>query len=106
MYVWRKIEMRSCNHRCYGKSISISYSACVFIALGIQRAIWILRIVIFGVSRCTMFFHILSQKARFFKKVSEHKMCAVIFSTLTFETYLILRRTEQEMIKKCTFVIV
>jgi len=33
------------------------------------------------------------------RKFSEHKMCILIFSTTLFETFLILRRTERDMIK-------
>jgi hypothetical protein len=32
-------EARSCNHCCCAKTISITYSECVFVALGIQHAI-------------------------------------------------------------------
>jgi hypothetical protein len=35
MYVKRNIEAHSCNHACSGKAISITYSECVFVALGI-----------------------------------------------------------------------
>jgi len=38
MYVQRNIEARSCNHCCSGKAMSITYSECVFVALGIQYA--------------------------------------------------------------------
>ena len=38
MYVKLDIEARSCNHCCTGKAIIITYSECVFIALGIQHA--------------------------------------------------------------------
>jgi hypothetical protein len=39
------------------------------------------------------------KKARFFFKVTEYKMCVLIFSTNLSETLLTLRRTEREMIK-------
>jgi hypothetical protein len=38
MYVYRNIEHRSCNHCHNEKNRSITYSACVFAALVIQRA--------------------------------------------------------------------
>jgi hypothetical protein len=34
--IYGNIEARSCNHRYSGKAISITYSECVFVALGIQ----------------------------------------------------------------------
>jgi hypothetical protein len=38
MYVKCNIKARSCNYCCNGKAISIIYSECVFVALGIQHA--------------------------------------------------------------------
>jgi len=35
MYVQRSAESRSCNLQCNGKVITITYSGCVFVALGI-----------------------------------------------------------------------
>ena len=33
------------------------------------------------------------------KKVTEHKMCVLVSSTILSETFLILRRTERDMIR-------
>ena len=38
MYVKSSIEARSCNRCCRGQAVSITYSDCVSIALGIQLA--------------------------------------------------------------------
>jgi hypothetical protein len=35
VYVQRNSEARSCNHSCSGKAIIVTYSECVFVALGI-----------------------------------------------------------------------
>jgi hypothetical protein len=38
MFVCHTVEARWCNHCCSGKTISITYFHCVFIALGSQNA--------------------------------------------------------------------
>jgi len=38
MFVERNMEAHLCNHCCGGKAISITYSECVSVALGIQHA--------------------------------------------------------------------
>jgi hypothetical protein len=45
MNVERNIEARSCDHCCSGKAISITYSECASIALIIQRAMRMRRII-------------------------------------------------------------
>ena len=47
----------------------------------------------------TIFFHIISQIARFSKeKVTLHKMCVMIFPATLSEKFLILRRNERDII--------
>ena len=58
------IETRSCNHCCSGKAISITYSECVFVALGIQHAMRLHNIVIYDLPGATEFSHIMSYTAR------------------------------------------
>ena len=55
--------------------------------------------VVFDLSGCTVFFHIVSYTARFSgKKVIEHIINVLIFSTTLSETFPILRRIERDMI--------
>ena len=42
---------------------------CVFVALSIQHAMRMRHIVVYGLPRSTTFFHIISQMARFSKKI-------------------------------------
>jgi hypothetical protein len=68
---------------------------CLFarVALLIQHATR-RHFAICGFSGLTMFFELISQKARSSggKKVAEYKMCILIFCIILFETFLILRR--------------
>jgi len=68
------------NH-CGNEKKIIAYSEGVFVGLGIQHAMRMRHIVTCGLSGYIIFFQIILQKARFFKKVTEHKMCVLIFST-------------------------
>ena len=81
------IRARSCHHCCSGKSISITYYECVFVALGIQHAMR-MRLVILPSVACPalQYFSTLSHKRQRFreKKVIEHKRCVLIFSTTFF----------------------
>jgi hypothetical protein len=59
MYVGRHTEARSCNHSCSRRAISITYSECVFVALGIQHAMRICRIVMWPIRLHNIFLHCL-----------------------------------------------
>ena len=59
MYIKRNIEARLCNHYCSGKTVSIRYSECVFVALGTHHAMRMRHIAICGQPRSTIFFHII-----------------------------------------------
>jgi cytochrome c oxidase assembly protein Cox11 len=89
MYVQRNIEARSRNHRCRGKAISITYSECVCVCVCVcslsypaYKANVPYYIVICDLSGSYHIFPTLSHKRRDLrKKVTEHKMCVLTFST-------------------------
>jgi hypothetical protein len=81
-----------------GKTI-ITYSKCVFVALGIQYVVRTRRIVLFVTCRSVSYFSLLSHsRCDFQKKVIERKMCDVNFYTGMSKTFLILRRIQQDIV--------
>jgi len=72
------------------------------LALGIQHERRRRHIVTCGLPRPAVFFHIISYRYDFRRiKFTEHEKCVLIFSTNLFETFLIQRITELDMIKMC-----
>jgi hypothetical protein len=97
MYLLRNIEARTCNHFCSGKVISITYSGCVFLSLGIHHAICAISVTCQVIK--TFSPHYLIKGTNFEKKsIVEHKMCVVIFSKTCLKTILFLRKIERRMI--------
>ena len=67
MQVNRNIEARSCNHCCSRKGISIIYSECVFLDLGIQHVMRTRHIVICDLPGSNIFIYIALLTARFWE---------------------------------------
>lgn len=59
----RNNQAQSCNHCYSGRTIRITYSDCISVALGIEEAILKRHVVFCGVSGCTVFLLIMAHTA-------------------------------------------
>ena len=80
LYVYSNVELCSCNHCCSGKAINITYSEYVFVALSIQHALHMRRIVICCLPGSALFSTLFHKRHEFRKKktVVEHKIYVFI----------------------------
>jgi hypothetical protein len=110
----RNIEVNSLNHFCCRKSLSITYAECVYVTLVIQHAKRVHTITLSSLACLAIpYFSTLSHKRHNFrvKKLLNIKR-VLIFCTNLSETFLILRRTEWDIINvrrsscKLSFILV
>jgi hypothetical protein len=66
----RNIVVCSCNHCCIGEAISVTYSEFVSVALGIQYAMRMRHIVVFGLFGCTIFFSYYLINGKIFERMT------------------------------------
>ena len=72
----------------------------MFVDLGIHHEIRMRHTFICGLPHSTIIFSTFSHKRYDFReKVTEHKMCDLIFSTTLYETFLILGNIERDKMK-------
>jgi hypothetical protein len=78
------IEACSHSHCCHWKTVSITYSECVFVALGILHKMCMRHIVTCGSCPALQYFSTLPDKWLDFqgKKVTKHNMCVLSFPTM------------------------
>jgi len=79
--------------------MSVTQPACVSVALGIQRAMRMRHIIICGLLRSAILFHIISLTAPFFLKKIGNKRVFRVSLQLLSEIFFILRRNVKDMIE-------
>jgi hypothetical protein len=93
----RRIRAYNCFSR---KAISITYSECVFVALGIHHTMRVRHIVICGLNAALKYFSTLSDKRSGFRIKLLNTKCVFWFSVqLLSETFLILGINQRDNIK-------
>jgi hypothetical protein len=102
----RNIEGSSRNHCCHGKAISIMHSECLSVALFIQFAMRMRRIILPSVACLTVLhFSTLSHRRHGFRRnVMKHKMCVLIFSTAFVRNISNSKKNSARYYHKCTQV--
>jgi len=101
MYVQCNIQVRSCNHCCPRKAVSITHSECVSLSLALviqDCKVCAPYYVICGLSGTVIFYHTISQTAHFRKNSTEYKMSILIFFTTLSEIFFILIQIEWDTI--------
>jgi hypothetical protein len=68
MYLYHNIEVRSCNHCSSAKEIGITYSECVFVALGILHSMRKRHSSTYGLYGSTTYFPNYPIKRKIFEK--------------------------------------
>jgi len=82
------------------ENIGITYSELVFVALGMQHAKLVRRVMLLSLTSPTLQ-HVSTLSHKWYdfrKKATEHKMCVLILLSIFSEIFLILRRTERDII--------